>query len=103
MICRFCSQWNPGGAVRCAFCRNPPDAETDVTSAGRPVLSQQQVDQIASAGRTRGGRPGAGYSTGHGVEDAIREWFDVLASHRQLQGFMIAVVVALFIVFARLC
>ena len=31
MICRFCSQWNPDGELRCCFCNNKHADEADAT------------------------------------------------------------------------
>lgn len=34
MNCQICSQWNPKGARRCAFCGNDPAATDDQTASG---------------------------------------------------------------------
>jgi hypothetical protein len=36
LICRFCSQWNPDGQLRCCFCSNRLDGPEDDTVDGRP-------------------------------------------------------------------
>jgi len=51
LICPFCSQWNPENAVRCVFCRNPPDATEDQTVSGRLRLTAEQVAKIPEAPR----------------------------------------------------
>lgn len=40
MTCRFCTQWNPQTAVKCAFCGNSLDASEDLTAAAR----KRQID-----------------------------------------------------------
>lgn len=34
MICRYCSQWNPDGTMRCCFCQNLVASEEDATISG---------------------------------------------------------------------
>jgi len=54
LICRFCSQWNPEGGLRCCFCSNPFDATEDNTRAGVPdyVRNTGQQYQIPKAIRS---------------------------------------------------
>lgn len=50
--CRFCGQWNPPGALRCAFCQNARDAEQDQTTLGRTRMSAEQVAALPAAQRS---------------------------------------------------
>lgn len=55
--CRFCGQWNPPGALRCAFCQNATDAQQDQTTAGRTRMSAEQVAALPAPQRSMFDRP----------------------------------------------
>ncbi|MCK5800101.1 MAG: hypothetical protein KAI47_23080 [Deltaproteobacteria bacterium] len=47
--CRFCHQWNPPKAQRCAFCQNLLSDTEDRTRAGRTTMTEKQVASIPRA------------------------------------------------------
>ncbi|PIE19879.1 MAG: hypothetical protein CSA65_00705 [Proteobacteria bacterium] len=51
--CRFCQQWNPPKAHRCAFCQNLIEGDVDQTLAGRSTMTAQQVAAIPKAQESR--------------------------------------------------
>ena len=100
MVCRFCSQWNPASAPRCAFCRNQMDGDSDLTRTGKTALGPHQVDRVVHIAETM--KPPR-YVKKHPVEEAIRHWFEVLGSYGPLPSAAIVVGVFLLIVLARRC
>lgn len=71
--CRFCQQWNPPGAHRCAFCQNLMAAESDQTLAGRSSMTAQQVAAIPKAQRSMFDSA-RGRSAGTGLVLSPRQW-----------------------------
>jgi len=69
LICRFCTQWNPDGELRCCFCSNKLADEVDATLDGRPEYSR---NVRVTAPVTSVPRPGE-----RGEEDLIGQIMDM--------------------------
>jgi hypothetical protein len=41
LICAFCEQWNPDGALRCCFCNNLLEGTEDTTLDGTPGYAKK--------------------------------------------------------------
>lgn len=60
MICHFCDQWNPRGALRCSFCGNPPGAEADATDAAPRAYGSTLPPLAPAAAGLQARRPASG-------------------------------------------
>jgi hypothetical protein len=52
LICRFCNQWNPDGALRCCFCNNLSEATQDQTRAGRITVVSSLLPKVTREERS---------------------------------------------------
>jgi hypothetical protein len=52
VLCRFCSQWNPEGALRCCFCNNLSGATQDQTRGGRVTVVSARLPAVQRDGRS---------------------------------------------------
>jgi hypothetical protein len=106
LICRFCSQWNPEGELRCCFCNNRLDGTEDATLAGAPAYTQRIQVPLASPDRSATG-PSL-VKMGRGVLEQVREagglshWVRGLDSE-QRTCLVAGIVVLLGIVVIVLC